>query len=254
MATVNDRHFATIINQFDQVTEDGEVIKSLIRDHTIDLIESEFTPSEKRTQLLALDQALRSQLDTAAILAISKTVLVDLRSRTPQLPNLRETYEQRRQAAIAEYSGKPPAQKYYSSRDYRYFREKAHDIGPNAHRPFRMCEIHDDLDATAGHDDDDDDEDIRVEAVTKDYRCYITRRIMDAEVWTTRTCNHSFSSAILDMLRRARAKVQCPAPSCDFLLCEANLERDRGLEREIKVYLEREKERRAAGDDGVEEV
>ena len=65
---------------------------------------------------------------------------------------------------------------------------------------------------------------------------------MDGIVYTTKPCNHSFSDAILDMIKRSRTReLQCPTPNCNFVLTEQLVERDKGLEQEIKLYLEREK-------------
>ena len=106
---------------------------------------------------------------------LCKNIIVDIRTMNPPPENLQQAYNERRRHVIDEYMSKPPQQKYYGVRDYKYFREKAHETGPNSHKQFRMCEIEEDFDErqpdTTEPEDEDEEEQVRAGQVKKDYRC-----------------------------------------------------------------------------------
>lgn len=68
-------------------------------------------------------------------------------------------------------------------------------------------------------------------------------RIID-EPYTARVCNHSFSKAVIEMVkdRRNNGQIECPVAGCNKYIKMADLFLDKRLKKRIERYLELEQE------------
>ncbi|KAJ2991034.1 hypothetical protein HDV02_004011 [Globomyces sp. JEL0801] len=61
----------------------------------------------------------------------------------------------------------------------------------------------------------------------------IVMRTLMTDPWTTKTCHHTFSGAIIEMIRNNHGTMECPTPGCHERLRISDLISDEKLKRKI---------------------
>lgn len=180
--------------------------------------------------LQALEKAMRDMLDTDALLMIQKrnldAIRASLLAQNSALDpkDILETFKAKVADESSEYNERPVATKYQSAA-YKDFCERIWSV----RHPGQEFE----------HNEDDDD--IQVIGVTVTYKCPITLGIMD-DPYTCSACNHSYSSAILELIRGKPNGDACPVSGCRAIVTVANTRRDTKLARKVKRWRDAQNE------------
>ncbi|KAJ3010413.1 UNVERIFIED_CONTAM: hypothetical protein HDU68_002139 [Siphonaria sp. JEL0065] len=134
-------------------------------------------------------------------------------------------------AVTAAYAKKSSEEKYSKVTEYIELRKKLAEIcttGPYANNSQQ----------------DDSDEDLAIVGGQSNYKCPITQAIMTSEIYTSKICSHSFSSAIQQMIKSGGQRIECPVAGCNKYIRSSDVARDKGMERKAKIHFRRMEEAR----------
>ncbi|KAL2911854.1 E3 SUMO-protein ligase NSE2 [Polyrhizophydium stewartii] len=188
--------------------------------------------------VVELDEHFRKMCEARRVIENQVTVLEQLRQRQQQaepIEGMSEWFAQE----LKKLGAKLPAIAVDNYDKYLEFRTALWEVR-NPNRRFPVAAAARGLQHT--DDNEDDNEDIVVTNQTVNYKCPITLQIM-RKVFTSRTCKHSFSEAILQSFGH-ELEIDCPIPGCTQRLRASDLQPDRRMERKIELWL---REKRAAG-------
>ncbi|KAI9340242.1 hypothetical protein BDR26DRAFT_361545 [Obelidium mucronatum] len=128
---------------------------------------------------------------------------------------------------MAKYNKQSHELKYHKLQEYVELRKKMAEI----------CEAGPYANPIGDPMDEDEDDDLAIVGEQTNYKCPITQTIMNAEIFTSKKCSHSFSSAIHEIIRRSDPNAECPVAGCNKYIRTIDLFRDKVMERKAKIYL-----------------
>ncbi|KAJ3192574.1 hypothetical protein HDU67_005415 [Dinochytrium kinnereticum] len=138
------------------------------------------------------------------------------------------------------YSKQTDEEKYHVNQAYVEMRKKLWEV--NNAGPFRLN----------GNEEDDDE--LAIIGEQSSFLCPFTTVLME-DPHTSKICKHSFSKAIVDIIRGSReGKIECPVAGCNKMVRMVDLYRDKILARKIERYRESQEDMEAGfGDEDEEE-
>ncbi|KAI9324167.1 hypothetical protein DFJ73DRAFT_873865 [Zopfochytrium polystomum] len=136
---------------------------------------------------------------------------------------------------MAEFRAAPTAKRYKAANDFVALKRKVWEIEHDA--PFEM-------------DDDGEDSDIAVVDEHESFNCPITTAPM-TDPYTSKLCKHSYSSAVVELLRRDRdGRIECPVAGCNKYVRMSDLFKNKALAKKIERHNRKREIREAEEDDG----
>ncbi|KAI0260215.1 hypothetical protein BC834DRAFT_556285 [Gloeopeniophorella convolvens] len=194
-----------------------------------------------KEQLDNLDHLMKDIIDIDVEILSHERTLKDLHQKVisgEKISDVLERYEKQVDEKLDTYRNKTSRQKYAKSEAYAAFKQSVY------HPDEAMPPVIEFLPREEGDISDDEDDDIQVGGVLQDFNCPITLVPLE-EPLTSSICQHSFSAAaIRQMLGPNRyTKKICPASGCNQMICINDLRPDKDLERRVKAYQRRARQR-----------
>ncbi|KAI5122435.1 hypothetical protein M0805_008748 [Coniferiporia weirii] len=207
-------------------------------------------------ELAHMDAAMRELLDTQAEMKAHQDTLEQIANdlvRGEEINNVIERYKGGVEDKKEEWGNKTSRQKYAKDAAYMEFMQNIYEVQhPDQAMP-PMTEF-----IEKEEDDGSESDEIEVGGASQVYTCPITLTTLKEPI-TSQICKHSFSkNAIMDYFGGNRStRKRCPAAGCNKLIGITDFQPDKELEKKVKAYERRERQRRAEKEgeaDSAEEI
>ncbi|KAJ3195543.1 hypothetical protein HK101_011833 [Irineochytrium annulatum] len=211
------------------------------------LLELEETESDESALITEILAQYRTTLDLARGVAIEREVVHTMQTRLldghgldgdeggdANAEDFAKWFDDEVQARVKEYEAQTDEEKYHGVPGYVDLLKKIWEVNHTA--PFRLN----------GAEADDDDLEMVSEQMS--FKCPITTMLME-DPHTSSACNHSYSSAILDIIRKSGGRIECPVTGCRRYVTLRDLKPNKQLARKIERMRESQEDNRADADD-----
>ncbi|KAL4073236.1 hypothetical protein V8B97DRAFT_203425 [Scleroderma yunnanense] len=242
------------------IAQDWELIRkqihhssfSLVKDVAMSLADV-MEVCQSAQALDEVDAIMRELLDIDNEMLAHEETLKELHQKLmvgERVEDVMDKYENAVTDKTDQYRSKTSRQKYGCSDVYTQFKQVIFEVqNPGIPIP----PINEFIPREDG-DASDDEADLEIGGVTQDYKCPITLTTL-VNPMTSKICGHSFSGAtIQEYLKKARTDgISCPAAGCTKRLTMAVLQRDKDLEKKVKL-AERKRQRQEEDSDDAEVI
>lgn len=226
----NHPKLKAVTDSWDGISAPLNMLEQLIRDCGPMLAEIDGVDSN---ELQKLDQLMRAVIDEKEALAARRNASQEIREELTQGKRIIDPatlWQQKSDAALAEYEKKTARQKYGKNRTYEDYRADIWACDPD-HEGEGMPPLQSLIPREEG--DDESDDDVEVGGVVQDYLDPLTRQMLENPM-TSKVCGHSYSRASIYEFLGNQTKA-CPTSGCNRRINKNDLVPDENIERRVRA-------------------